>query len=99
MIRTWKLLCLAALTLLGVCVSRPALAQQGRNGRRRDFADRVMVVVAGEADEPEVLLAQQRSVIEHLEHAAHPARRELAVARMGKHQPDLPLPAKRDAHA
>ena len=80
-------------------VQRSALAQQGRNRCRGHFTDGVMVIVAGEADEPEIFLAQQRGVIEALEYAADPAARQVAAARMGDDQPNLALLAEGHTHA
>jgi hypothetical protein len=59
----------------------------------------MMVVVAREADEPQIFVAQQRRVIENLQHAAHLALRQVAATRVSNHQPDLALPAERHTHA
>ena len=80
-------------------VPRSALAQQCRNRGRGNFADGMVVIVAGKPDEPEVNLSQERGVIEHLEYAANPVPWELAVGGMRNDEADQALLSERHAHA
>ncbi len=80
-------------------VERPALAQQGRDRRSGNLSDRVVVIVAGEPQEPEILVAQKRGLIEYRQYAADPVPWQFAVAGMCHDQADLALLAERYTHA
>ncbi len=73
-----------------------ALAQQCRQGRRNDLADRVVIIVAREPDQPEIVLGQQRTIVESLERLADLIPGQTGLGCPPEHQADLPATAERN---
>ena len=80
-------------------VDGTALSKEARQRRGDAFADRVMVVVADELDEPEVILLQERLIVDEPFGAAEFGGRQCALASDVEHHAGLPTPAERDRDA